>query len=47
VTSLELFDAQGDAIAMIFGERKSGTRELCGWRALIENIQQEPHQCVA
>jgi putative hemin transport protein len=47
VTSLELFDAQGESIAMFFGERKPGKRELCGWRALIENIQQEPRQCVA
>lgn len=47
VTSLELFDAQGDTIAMFFGERKPGKRELCEWRALIENIQQEPRQCVA
>jgi len=46
VTSLELFDVQGDTIAMFFGERKPGTRELCEWRALIENIQQEPRQCV-
>jgi putative hemin transport protein len=47
VSSLELFDAQGDTIAMFFGERKPGKRELCEWRALIENIQQEPRQCVA
>lgn len=47
VTSLELFDDQGDTIAMFFGERKPGKRELCEWRALIENIQQESWQCVA
>jgi putative hemin transport protein len=47
VTSLELFDAQGNTIAMFFGERKPGKRELCAWRALVENIQQEPRQCVA
>ena len=47
VTSLELFDAQGDTIAMFFGDRKPGKRELCEWRALIENIQLEPRQCVA
>lgn len=47
VTSLELFDAQGDTIAMFFGERKPGKTELCEWRALIETIQQEPRQCVA
>ncbi len=47
VTSLELFDAQGDTIAMFFGERKPGKSELCVWRALIENIQQERRQCIA
>jgi putative hemin transport protein len=47
VTSLELFDALGNTIAMFFGERKPGKPELCDWRALIENIQQEPWQCTA
>jgi putative hemin transport protein len=40
VTSLELFDARGETIAMIFCERKPGKQELCAWRALIENIHQ-------
>ncbi|KAB7559784.1 hemin-degrading factor [Verminephrobacter eiseniae] len=47
VTSLELFDAQGDTMALFFGERKPGQRELCEWRALIENLQPEPRQCAA
>jgi putative hemin transport protein len=47
VTSLELFDAQGETIAMFFGERKPGKPELCAWRALIDNIQQEAQPCVA
>ena len=47
VTSLELFDAQGDTIALFFGERKPGKRELCEWRALIESIQQVPRPCAA
>ncbi|GAB4042006.1 MAG: hemin-degrading factor [Rubrivivax sp.] len=38
VTSLELFDAQGEAIAMFFGERKPGRAELCEWRALIDGL---------
>ena len=38
VTSLELFDAQGETIAMFFGERKPGRPELCGWRAMVENL---------
>lgn len=46
VTSLELFDAQGDTIAMFFGERKPGKKELCEWRALIDSIQQEVQPCV-
>lgn len=36
VTSIELFDAEGDTMAMFFGERKPGKRELAGWRALID-----------
>ena len=47
VTSLELFDAQGETIAMLFGERKPGRHELCEWRNLIEHIQQESSQCNA
>lgn len=38
VTSLELFDAQGDTIAMFFGERKPGRPELCAWRELIDGL---------
>lgn len=38
VTSLELFDAQGETIAMVFGERKPGRPELCAWRELIDGL---------
>lgn len=38
VTSLELFDAQGETIAMFFGERKPGRAELCEWRELIDGL---------
>ena len=38
VTSLELFDAQGETIAMFFGERKPGRPELCAWRELIDDL---------
>jgi putative hemin transport protein len=38
VTSLELFDADGENIAMLFGARKPGTPELEGWRELIAGI---------
>jgi putative hemin transport protein len=47
VTSLELFDAQGETIAMFFGERKPGKPELCEWRALIDAIQREAAPCAA
>lgn len=47
VTSFELFDAQGDTIAMFFGARKPGQREQCEWRALIDTIQEEPSLCAA
>jgi putative hemin transport protein len=38
VTSLELFDAEGESIAMLFGARKPGTPELAGWCELIAGI---------
>ena len=38
VTSLELFDAKGDTIAMLFGERKPGRSERHEWRALLDNL---------
>ncbi|PCE25918.1 hemin-degrading factor [Paraburkholderia acidicola] len=38
VTSLELFDEQGENIAMLFGARKPGTPELEGWRALVGRL---------
>ncbi|HIV70702.1 MAG TPA: hemin-degrading factor [Candidatus Aquabacterium excrementipullorum] len=40
VTSLELFDAQGQVIAMFFGERKPGKPELPGWRTLAHGLMQ-------
>jgi len=47
VTSLELFDAQGETIAQFFGARKPGHRELCEWRTLIDRLQQESQPCDA
>jgi putative hemin transport protein len=38
VTSLELFDAGGETIAMLFGERKPGRAELCAWRELVDGL---------
>jgi len=36
VTSLELFDAAGETMAMFFGQRKPGVAELVPWRALVD-----------
>jgi putative hemin transport protein len=38
VTSLELFDAAGETIAMFFGKRKPGLAELPEWQAMIERL---------
>lgn len=38
VCSMELFDAQGRTVAMLFGERKPGQAERCDWRQLLESL---------
>ncbi len=38
VTSVEVFDADGEAIAMFFGERKPGIPELETWRTLVKDL---------
>ena len=38
VTSLELFDAAGETIAMFFGKRKPGSPEMAEWQATIEAL---------
>ncbi|SEK55545.1 putative hemin transport protein [Roseateles sp. YR242] len=38
VCSMELFDAQGRTIAMMFGERKPGQAERADWRELLESM---------
>lgn len=51
VTSLELFDDKGLAIAQMFGERKPGRPELGAWRRLVESLvadgqwQAQPDGC--
>ncbi len=45
VTSIELFDKQGDTIVMLFGERKPGKPELPQWRALVDNMVKELTPC--
>lgn len=47
VTSFEIFDAQGDAIAMLFGLRKPGQPELSAWRDLLDEIQETQQACAA
>ncbi len=57
VTSLELFDAAGETVAMLFGERKPGRPELCAWRLLVDALvntnegasawQPQPDGCTA
>ena len=47
VSSLELFDAAGNTIAMLFGERKPGQAERCDWRTLIDDLPVEEAPCVA
>lgn len=41
VSSLELFDATGNSIAMFFGARKPDHPELGAWRALLANLTEE------
>jgi putative hemin transport protein len=38
VTSVEVFDKQGENIAMLFGARKPGKPELPAWRELAESL---------
>jgi putative hemin transport protein len=38
VTSLELFDAGGATIAMLFGKRKPGSPEMPAWQATVERL---------
>lgn len=38
VTSIEIFDARGEDVALVFGERKPGRPELQSWRDLAGQI---------
>lgn len=46
VSSLELFDCQGDCIAMLFGARQAGQAERCEWRALLDTLTEERLPCL-
>ncbi|MEM8886428.1 MAG: ChuX/HutX family heme-like substrate-binding protein [Bacteroidota bacterium] len=41
VTSLELFDEEGNQIVYFFGARKPGKAELEEWRAIIKEVENE------
>jgi putative hemin transport protein len=45
VHSIEIFDAQGETIAMFFGERKPGQAERCDWRNLLATLSPEVEAC--
>lgn len=42
VTSVEVFDATGELMAMFFGARKPGQPELQGWRDLVARLPRLP-----
>lgn len=42
VTTVELFDARGETIAMFIGERKPGRPELRAWRRLVDSLVTDP-----
>lgn len=39
VTSVEVFDSQGETMAMFFGERKPGQKELPAWQSLCAHLR--------
>ncbi|HMP74393.1 MAG TPA: ChuX/HutX family heme-like substrate-binding protein [Kiritimatiellia bacterium] len=43
VTSVELFDAAGGELGLVFGERKPGRPELESWRALLADLFSTSH----
>lgn len=38
VTALELYDAEGEQIALLVGKRKPGQQESEAWRKVVENL---------
>lgn len=47
ISSLELFTAEGELIAMLFGVRKQGQREQEGWRQLLASMPMQKLACAA
>jgi putative hemin transport protein len=46
VTSLELFDSQGQVIVIFFGERKPGTPELESWCNTVQEFLNREESCI-
>lgn len=42
VSSLELYDGDGELIVQFFGQRKPGSPERCAWRQLLDSLVHEP-----
>ena len=38
VTAVELYDAAGETVALLFGKRKPGEKELESWRELVARL---------
>lgn len=47
VTSLEVFDKNGDMIVQFFGKRKPGIPELDEWRAIVEQVNHSEKEAYA
>lgn len=47
VTSLEVFDANGELFIQFFGERHEGTAERADWRELVESLLRLPRSVAA
>lgn len=47
VTSVELFDRQGEVMAMFFGARKPGVPELESWRELVRGLPRRQQEVLA
>lgn len=41
VTSIEIFNKEGDSIVSLFGKRKPGNPELTGWREIVTEAEEE------
>ncbi len=44
VTSIEVFDVNGETIVQFFGKRKPGIPELPQWQEIVKELETEPNQ---